>query len=86
MLKVTKKSSHHDSTPCGGARNNETVFRYGNYNRYYGYRNENLAEDQRLQVFKKVRVPFSLSFPHSLDPSLLDFQAFLLSYVLFKSN
>ena len=57
VKKVVKKPQHSNSCGGGGggggARSNETMFRYGNYNRYYGYRNENLAEDQRLSVFKK---------------------------------
>jgi 2-polyprenyl-3-methyl-5-hydroxy-6-metoxy-1,4-benzoquinol methylase len=31
----------------------QKVFRYGNYNRYYGYRNANKEKDKRIDVFKE---------------------------------
>ena len=31
----------------------QKVFRYGNYNRYYGYRNANKEKDKRIDAFKE---------------------------------
>eukprot|EP00794_Sanderia_malayensis_P015219 gene15219-16793_t len=34
-------------------REKDSKYRYGNYNRYYGYRNANMFEDDRVQSFQK---------------------------------
>ena len=51
---------HHDSNNKEPQQNNKINFRekdkrfqYGNYNKYYGYRNPNMSEDDRIEYMKK---------------------------------
>lgn len=45
-----KRDKHH---PAKRSQKKEKLFIYGNYNRYYGYRNPHCTEDLRLKCFKK---------------------------------
>jgi len=57
IKKVTNKQPHYDDTSTTNnttkSNNNEAMFRYGNYNRYYGYRNENNEDDKRFAVLQR---------------------------------
>lgn len=48
--KNPKRDKHH---PAKRPEKKEKLFIYGNYNRYYGYRNPHCTEDLRLKCFKK---------------------------------
>lgn len=48
--KHPKQDKHH---PSGKPERKEKLFIYGNYNRYYGYRNPQCSEDLRLKCFRK---------------------------------
>jgi len=48
---ASSKKLKTDTTPTQITK--QKVFQYGNYNRYYGYRNANKEKDKRIDVFKR---------------------------------
>ena len=55
-----RKNPHEMATPKEAQKTSNCTFRdkdskykYGNYSRYYGYRNANMAEDDRVEHFKR---------------------------------